>query len=142
MLVQSSTFSMRNKKHTHSCKHCCEGCPVLPSNVPGYPGMSYDIYTEMSDLKIKKIRTEKHHSLALALTLTLTVILAPNHPATSHCCRTAVHCTVFNTPTHQHHSRASQDHPGITHPRIIPGSPIPGSSRDHPGTVEGNTGQY
>ena len=31
-----------------------EGYPVLPSNVPGYPGMSYDIYTEMSDLKKKK----------------------------------------------------------------------------------------
>ena len=99
-------------QHQH-CYRCCEGCPVLPSNVPGYPGMSYDIYTEMSDLKKKKKRRERHHSLTLALTLTLTVILGPNHPATSHCYRIAVHCTVFNTPTLQHYSRASQDYPGI-----------------------------
>ena len=32
-------------------------------------------------------------------TLTLTVTLGPNHPGTRHCCQTAVHCTVFNTPT-------------------------------------------
>ena len=36
-----------------------EGCPVLPSNVPGYPGMSYDIYTEMSDLKKKKKKRKR-----------------------------------------------------------------------------------
>ena len=86
---------------------------MLPSNVPGYPGMSYDIYTEMSDLKKKKKKNRKTPFLTLALTIILTVTLGPNHPATSHCCRTAVHCTVFNTPPHQHYSRASQDHPGI-----------------------------
>ena len=60
----------------------------------------------MSDLKKK--RKEKHHSLALALTLIVTV--GPNHPATSHCCQTVVHCTVFNTPTlHKSIPESSQD---------------------------------
>ena len=63
------------------------------------------------DVWLKKKKRERHHSLALALTLTLTLRLSPNHRATSHCCQTAVHCTVFNTPTHQYYTRASQDHP-------------------------------
>ena len=84
-------------------------------------------------------RREKHHSLVLALTLTVTLV--PNYPATSHCCWTVVHCTVFNTPTlHKSIPRSSQ-----YHPRIIPGSSqdhpriIPGSSRYHPSIIPGSS---
>ena len=59
--------------------------------------------TQMSHFKKTKGR-EKH----LALALTLTVTLGRNHPATSHCCR--LRYTALSL-THQHYTRASQDHP-------------------------------